>query len=89
MSRCWIFALVKDCMTQDEMWLSKWQAAMDFIETERRNPSKFVDEERGIRNWVKHNRKLMNAEMLKAERMEKFNMLLALSETYRHKNQYE
>ena len=76
-------------MTQDEMWLSKWQAAMDFIETERRNPSKFVDEERGIRNWVKHNRKLMNAEMLKAERMEKFSMLLALSEAYRHKNQYE
>ena len=30
-----------------------------------------------------------SAEMLKAERMEKFSMLLALSETYRHKNQYE
>ena len=55
-------------MTQDEKWKSKCQMAMTFIETNKRNPSKFVGEEREIRTWIKHNRKLLNAEKLKSER---------------------
>ena len=37
-------------MTQDELWLAKWQDAIDFLETYHRKPSKFVPEERDIRN---------------------------------------
>lgn len=40
-------------------------------------------------NYIKHNRKLLNAGEMKADRVEKFNELLALGEKYRRKNQYE
>ena len=29
-------------MTQDELWLAKWQEAIYFLETNHREPSKFV-----------------------------------------------
>lgn len=75
-------------MTRDEKWTAKYDEVVSFIEKNRRNPSKFVGEERGIRNWVKHQRKLLNAGQLKPERLERFKVLLALCEQYRHKNQY-
>ena len=40
-------------------------------------------------NWLKANRKAMNAGRMKPERVEKFRKLLALTEQYRRKNQYE
>ena len=39
-------------------------------------------------NWVKANRKLMNAGELKLDRVALFEKLLALSEQYKRKNQY-
>ena len=75
-------------MTQDEKWLTNWREVMNFMESNKRRPSKFIDEERGLRNWWKHQHKLMNAGELKAERIEKFNELLKLGEQYRHVNQY-
>ena len=48
-------------MTQDERRLAQWKEVMDFMETNKRRPSKFVDEERGMRNWWKHQQKLVNA----------------------------
>ena len=76
-------------MTQEERWMAQWKAVMDFMETNKRRPSKFVDEERGLRNWWKHQQKLVNAGELKPERMEKFRNLLELTERFRRKNQYE
>lgn len=75
-------------MTQDERWLANWKEVMDFMEANKRRPSKFVDEERGMRNWWKHQQKLVNAGELKEERVEKFKELLALGEKYRHVNQW-
>ena len=40
-------------------------------------------------NWVKANRKALNAGKMKPERVERFKELLELSEQYRRKNQYE
>jgi hypothetical protein len=40
-------------------------------------------------NWLKANRKVLNAEKMKPERVEKFKELLALMEQHRRKNQYE
>ena len=48
-------------MTQDERWLQQWQTVMAFMDANKRRTSKFVDEERGMRNWWKHQQKLMNA----------------------------
>ena len=77
-------------MTQDERWMARYNEVMTFIETNKRNPSKHDEEERGkYLNWIKANRKALNARKMKPERAEKFKELLALTEQYRRKNQYE
>ena len=76
-------------MTQDELWLAKWQEAIDLLETNHHNPSKFISKECNMPSWWKYNKKLMNAGELKAERVELFNQLLALGEQYKHVNQYQ
>ena len=75
-------------MTQDERWVANWKAVMDFMETNHRRPSKFIDEERGIRNWWKHQQKLLNAGEMKFEGVERFNAPLTLGEKYKRVNQY-
>ena len=65
-------------MTQEERWLKRYQDVMDFMEKNHRNPSKYDDAERGLRNWVKQQKKLTNARELKTDRVEMFNELLAL-----------
>lgn len=58
-------------MTQDELWIRKYQEVVKFIETNKRNPSKHSDEERGRHlNWLKHNRKMYAAGLLKEDRVE-------------------
>ena len=76
-------------MTQDEKWLAKYNEVKTFIEENHRNPSKHRIEEHLMLNFVKHNRKLMNAGKMKEERVEKFKELLALIEENKRKNQYE
>lgn len=77
-------------MTQDERWLEKYNEVVEFIEKNKRNPSKHSDEERGrYLNWLKHNRKLYTAGMLKENRVERFRTLLELCEKYRRVNQYQ
>lgn len=47
-------------MTQDEAWIKKYNEVVAFIETNKRNPSKHSDEERGwYLNWLKYNSKLI------------------------------
>ena len=76
-------------MTQDERWYTQWKEVMDFMEENHRRPSKFVDEERGMRNWWKHQQKLMNAGELKGSRIEMFLQMLEVGERYRRVNQYQ
>ena len=76
-------------MTQDERWQVRYNEVVNFIETNRRNPSKHRIEEHDMLNWVKANRKVLNAGRMKTERVERFKELLALMEQYRRKNQYE
>ena len=76
-------------MTQDERWYTQWKEVMDFMDANKRRPSRFVDEERGMRNWWKHQQKLFNAGELKEGRIELFNQLLEMGEKYKHVNQYQ
>ena len=70
--------------------MQRYEGVKAFILRNKRNPSKYDDEERGqYLNWVKHNKKLYKAGELKPERVELFEKLLELSERYKHKNQYE
>lgn len=76
-------------MTQDERWLAKYNEVVTFVETNKRNPSRYDDTERGLYcNWLHHNRKQMNAGKMKAERVEKLKKLLEVTERYRRKNQW-
>jgi hypothetical protein len=75
-------------MTQDERWNIRYQEVVEFIKTNHRNPSKHRIEEHDMLNWLKANRKVMNAGLLKLERVEKFKELLALMEEYKRVNQY-
>ena len=76
-------------MTQDERWLSRYNEVKAFIEANHRNPSKYRAEEHEMLNWLKANRKALNAGKMKPERVEKFKELLAMMEQHRRKNQYE
>ena len=46
-------------------------------------------EEHDMLNWVKANRKVLNARKMKTDRVEKFRKFLEMTEQYRRKNQYE
>ena len=76
-------------MTQEERWLVRYNEVMGFLEENHRNPSKYRIEEHDMMNWLKANRKVLNAEQMKPERVEKFKELLAMMEQHRRKNQYE
>ena len=77
-------------MTQDERWDIRWREVMEFITVNHRNPSKYIDEERGkYVNWLRHSRKLFNAGLLKVERLDKFEKLLEMTEHYKRVNQYQ
>ena len=76
-------------MTQDEKWLEKYNEVKEFIEKNHRNPSKHRIEEHLMLNFIKHNRKLLNAGAMKPERIEAFNELLAIIEENKRKNQYQ
>lgn len=75
-------------MTQDERWNIRYNEVKTFIEKNQRNPSKYSLEEHDMLNWLKANRKRMNAGKLKEDRIEQFKKLLEMCEQYRRKNQY-
>ena len=76
-------------MTQDERWIVKYNEVVSFIEANNRNPSKYVGSERELVNWMKQQRKLMNAGELKEPRLVMFKELMELSEQYKRINQYQ
>ncbi len=67
----------------------RYNEVKTFIETNHRNPSKYAPEEKLMTHFLKRGRKLMNADELKEPRLTMFKNLLALSEQYKHKNQYQ
>lgn len=75
-------------MTQEERWQQNYDEVMRFLKTNHRNPSKYRIEEHDMLNWLKANRKKMNAGKMKPEKVEMFRKLLAMMERYKRKNQY-
>ena len=76
-------------MTQEERWRIRYQEVKAFIESNHRNPSRHRIEEHDMLNWVKSNRKKMNAGELKEPRFSQFLELLELSNRYKHINQWK
>ena len=76
-------------MTQEEKWQAKYDEVMEFIKTNKRNPSKHRLEEHDMLNWLKAYRKLVNAGKMKEPRLKMFKELLELMEENKHVNQYK
>ena len=76
-------------MTQEERWLKRYEEVVGFIQANKRNPSRHRIEEHDHLNWLKANRKALNAGKMKAGRVDKFRKLLEMTEQYRRKNQWE
>lgn len=76
-------------MTQEERWRLRYDEVKNFILNNKRNPSKYVPEERLMCHFLKRNRKLLNADELKEPRLSLFKGLLLLSEKYKHVNQWK
>ena len=68
--------------------MTRYEEVVGFVETNHRNPSKHRIEEHDMLNWLKANRKAMNAGKMKPERVEKFRKLLEMMEQYRRVNQW-
>ena len=75
-------------MDQETRWLTRYNEVKSFIETNHRNPSKHRIEEHDMLNWVKANRKALNAGKLKPDRVEAFKRLMDIWEENRRVNQY-
>ena len=75
-------------MDQETRWLTRYKEVVGFIETNHRNPSKHRIEEHDMLNWVKANRKVMNAGKMKPERVEKFERLMEMMEENKRVNQW-
>ena len=76
-------------MDQDTRWLKRYQEVVSFIETNHRNPSKHRIEEHDMLNWVKANRKALNAGKMKPERVEAFMKLLEMMGECKRVNQWK
>jgi hypothetical protein len=76
-------------MTQDERWQKRYEEVVGFIETNKRNPSKYVAEERLMVHFLKRGRKMLNAGELAEPRFSQFLKLLELCDKYKRKNQYQ
>lgn len=76
-------------MTQEEKWMARYNEVVTFIQSNKRNPSRYDDEERGMYcNWLMHQRKQYNSGEMKGERRAQFEKLLEMTERYRRKNQW-
>ena len=84
-----ILGIDNKAMTQDERWQKQYDEVVEFIQTNHRNPSRHRIEEHDMLNWLKANRKAMNASSLKLERVEPFKQLLELIEKNKRLNQYQ
>ena len=76
-------------MDQESRWKLRYDEVLMFILGNKRNPSKHRIEEHDMLNWLKANRKALNAGRLKLERVEAFKRLMEMMEQYRRKDQWK
>lgn len=75
-------------MTQEEHWQQQYDQIMSYMKVNHRRPSKYHEEDLKMHNWIKYNKKVMNKGLMPAQRLNKFQKLLAKAEQYRRLNQY-
>ena len=71
-------------MTQDERWIARYNEVKAFIETNHRNPSRYIPAERGkYINWLKHTKEQYSADELKLVGVKSFDVEYKLVNQYK------
>ncbi len=65
-------------MTHEERWYARYDEVKTFIESNKRSPSKHRIEEHDMLNWVKANKKRMNAGEMKDPRLSLFKIVIGV-----------
>lgn len=73
---------------RDIRWTAKWQAIIDFMRTNHRNPSKHKDDERFMVEWIKCNRKARRRGAMNDYRKERMRLLEEFRALLVRPNQY-
>ena len=76
----------RKAVKQDDLWNQKWQAYKDFMEKNKRCPSKHHAEELVLFDWFKHNKKLLKRGKMREDRIAKFTQLYGEAEDLQRKN---
>ena len=76
----------RKAVKQDDLWNQKWQAYKDFMEKNKRCPSKHHAEELVLFDWFKHNKKLLKRGKMREDRIAKFTQLFGEAEDLQRKN---
>ncbi len=72
----------------DDNWMIMYTMVMQFMETKKQRPSKHRQEDSQMFNWLKNNKKLYKKGMLREDRVELFEQLLAMTERVQRVNQF-
>ena len=75
-------------MKQDHIWERNYLDILNFMNENKRRPSKHNLEEHQMLNWLKYQKKRFVQGKMKPERADRFHQLLDLAEQYLRKNQY-
>ena len=75
-------------MKQNELWENNFHNVLNFIQEQKKLPSKHRIEEHQMLNWLKYQKKRMSQGKLTRERLEKFMQLMEICSHYLRKNQY-
>ncbi len=75
-------------INQDDRWEKHYNEIVQFMEANKRRPSKYCAEERHMQHWLKYNKKLATQGKLPEEREGRFNELLSLAKSMQRLNQY-
>ena len=72
----------------EQVWLQHYNEVMDFMQKNKRRPSKHKTEDNVMFEWIKYNKKRMVRGQMPEHRVEKFKRLLRLAESMTRVNQY-
>jgi hypothetical protein len=79
---------MKKRISQDDRWKQNYAAFMEYMETNKRRPSKYYIEDRKLYNWFKNVKKLLAKGLLTEIREKQFKTLLEKAASVRRINQY-
>ena len=74
--------------SQEERWNQHYNEILQFMQDQKRRPSKHYIEDRHMVHWIKYNKKLLARHELAADRVEKFNQLMDIADSFLRVNQY-